>query len=43
MGGIAPGTGRAIEDVLVDLDANYPPDEGPSVWGALMDLRDGER
>ncbi len=42
-GRIAPGSGRELADVLTDLDADLPPDEGPSVSSALASLRAGER
>jgi len=42
-GRIAPGSGRNLVDLLAALDADLPPDEGPSVTGALVDLRAGER
>ncbi len=42
-GRIAPGPGRAMGDVLADLDADLPPDGGPSVSAALTDLRADER
>lgn len=42
-GEIAPGSGRPIGELLAELDRDLPPDEGPSVSGALADLRDGER
>lgn len=42
-GRIAPGPGRSIGDVLRDLDAELPPDEGPSVSAALASLREEER
>lgn len=42
-GRIAPGTGRAMAEVLTRLDADLPPDLGPSVTQALKALRDQER
>jgi prevent-host-death family protein len=42
-GRIAPGPGRALHEVLADLDADLPPDEGPSVSAALASLRSDER
>jgi prevent-host-death family protein len=42
-GRIAPGSGRVLAEVLAVLDADLPPDEGPSVSAALADLRAGER
>jgi prevent-host-death family protein len=42
-GRIAPGSGRSLEELLDALDADLPPDEGPSVTEALLDLRAGER
>lgn len=42
-GRIAPGTGRTMAEVLRDLDADLPGDEGPSVSDALAALREGER
>ncbi len=42
-GRIAPGPGRAMGAVLTDLDADLPPDDGPSVSAALADLRADER
>lgn len=41
-GRIAPGPGRPLADVLTALDADLPPDQGPSVAGALAELRSGE-
>lgn len=42
-GRIAPGSGRSLEELLDALDADLPPDQGPSVTEALLDLRAGER
>jgi antitoxin (DNA-binding transcriptional repressor) of toxin-antitoxin stability system len=42
-GKIAPGSGHSLVDVLTALDADLPPDDGPSVTEALADLRAGER
>ncbi|MGQ0846842.1 MAG: type II toxin-antitoxin system Phd/YefM family antitoxin [Sporichthyaceae bacterium] len=42
-GGIAPGSGRDIGDVLADLDRDLPPDGGPSVSAELEALRADER
>lgn len=42
-GRIAPGSGRSLDDVLADIDADLPPDDGPSVSEALAALRHGER
>lgn len=42
-GGIAPGSGREIDDVLADLDRDIPPDGGPSVSAELEALRADER
>jgi antitoxin (DNA-binding transcriptional repressor) of toxin-antitoxin stability system len=42
-GRIAPGSGLNMVDLLTALDADLPPDEGPSVTDALADLRAGER
>ena len=38
-GRIAPGSGRTLQQ----LDADLPPDRGPSVAGALAELRADER
>jgi len=42
-GRITPGSGRDLVELLTALDADLPPDEGPSVTEALADLRAGER
>jgi prevent-host-death family protein len=42
-GRIAPGSGRALVEILTALDADIPPDQGPSVTEALLELRAGER
>lgn len=42
-GRIAPGDGRSIVDVLAELDAELPPDDGPSISAALDELRRNER
>lgn len=42
-GRIAPGSGRSLLDVLADVDADLPSDEGPSVSAALAELRADER
>lgn len=42
-GRIARGWGQDMTEVLADLDAALPPDDGSSVSGALADLRAGER
>ena len=42
-GRIAPGRGRTMSEVLRELDADLPPDEGPSVSEALASLRAEER
>ena len=42
-GRIAPGPGRSLGEVLGDLDATLPPDEGPSVSEALAAYRADER
>jgi prevent-host-death family protein len=42
-GRIAPGSGRKATEVLADLDATLPRDQGPSVSEALATLRDAER
>jgi prevent-host-death family protein len=42
-GRIAPGTGRALDEVLRELDAVLPADEGASVSEALASLRANER
>jgi prevent-host-death family protein len=42
-GRIAPGSGRTVIEVLADLDATLPADDGPSVSEALASLRDAER
>ncbi len=42
-GGIAPGPGRELSEVLASLDADLPPDDGPSVSAALGDMRATER
>lgn len=42
-GKIAPGSARRLPELLDLLDAEIPPDEGPSVTEALLDLRAGER
>jgi prevent-host-death family protein len=42
-GRISAGSGRRIDVVLAELDADLPPDEGPSVVEELAALRAGER
>jgi prevent-host-death family protein len=42
-GRIAPGPARPLAEVLELLDADLPPDEGPSVSAALASLRADER
>lgn len=42
-GRIAPGSGRSLVEMMDSLDADIPPDLGPSVTAALSDLRTGER
>jgi prevent-host-death family protein len=42
-GRIAPGSGRGIDEILDRLDADLPPDPGPSVSEALAALRVDER
>jgi len=42
-GKIAPGSGQGLEKMLEALDADIPPDRGPSVAEALYDLRSDER
>lgn len=42
-GRIGPGPGRSLAEVLGDLDADLPPDEGASVSEALASLRAEER
>ena len=42
-GRIAPGSGRDIDVILSDLDADLPPDDGPSVSEALAKLRADEQ
>jgi prevent-host-death family protein len=42
-GRIAPGPGRSMAEVLRDLEADIPSDEGPSVSEALKALRADER
>ena len=42
-GRVAPGPGRLIGEVLRELDADLPPDQGPSVSEALAALRADER
>lgn len=42
-GRIAPGSARSLEELLDALDADLPPDHGPSVTDAVLDLRAGER
>jgi len=42
-GRLAPGSGRDVGDVLAELDADLPPDHGPSVAAVLAELRDDER
>lgn len=42
-GRIAPGSERSLEELLDALDADLPPDDGPSVTEAVLDLRAGER
>jgi prevent-host-death family protein len=42
-GRIAPGPTRGLEAVLRQLDADLPPDDGPSVSDELSRLRDKER
>ncbi len=41
-GRIAPGCGRSLGEVLQELDADLPPDEGLSVSEALAGLREDE-
>ncbi|MFP5325900.1 MAG: type II toxin-antitoxin system Phd/YefM family antitoxin [Acidimicrobiia bacterium] len=41
-GRIQPGSGRAPTEVLAQLDADLPPDDGPSLSKALGALRDNE-
>jgi prevent-host-death family protein len=41
-GRIAPGSGRDLVDMLTALDADVPPDSGPSVTETLTELRAGE-
>ncbi len=42
-GRIAPGPGRPLAQVLRDLDAELPPDGGPSVSAVLASMRADER
>jgi hypothetical protein len=42
-GRIAPGASRGLVEMLTELDADIPLDQGPSVTEALSDLRAGER
>ena len=42
-GKIAPGSARSLAELLDALDADIPPDTGPSVTEALLDLRSDER
>ncbi len=42
-GRIAPGTGGGIDEIMRAIDADLPPDEGPSVSQALAELRAEER
>lgn len=42
-GRIAPGTGRTIDEIMDSLDADVPPDAGPSMSEALAELRAEER
>jgi prevent-host-death family protein len=42
-GRIAPGSGRGLDVILVDLDRDVPPDRGPSVTEELLRLRAEER
>lgn len=42
-GRISPGAGRSLDEVLEALDADIPPDRGPSVSEALLALRRDER
>lgn len=41
-GRIAPGSGHGLTEIIAALDADIPPDPGPSVTGALLDMRAGE-
>jgi prevent-host-death family protein len=42
-GKIAPGSGRNLAELLDALDADLPPDRGPSVTETLLKLRADER
>ncbi len=42
-GRIAPGPGRSLAEVLQEIDADLPPDDGMSVSEALAGLRADER
>lgn len=42
-GRIAAGSGRSIDEILDTMDADLPPDGGPSLSSALADLRADER
>jgi prevent-host-death family protein len=42
-GRIAPGRGRTLDEVLREIDADLPPDEGPSVSEALAAIRAEDR
>jgi len=42
-GRIAPGPGHSLAQVLGDLDSDLPPDDGPSVFEALLEMRAEER
>jgi len=42
-GRIAPGTGLPLGEVLAAIDADLPPDQGPSLSEILAEMRQGER
>lgn len=42
-GHIAPGTGEDLDSLLDRIDADLPPDQGPSLTAALLALREEER
>jgi prevent-host-death family protein len=42
-GRVAPGSGLDLDTKLERLDADLPPDDGPSVSAALAALREDER
>lgn len=42
-GRIAPGTGLPLGDVLAAIDADIPPDQGPSLSKILVEMREEDR